>query len=87
MATITHVNVDMTGSEVEYPVPAGTAFFTLHAKDGSTTVARATGGTTWTLNLGDKETENDPNTAGTSIFLTGTNGHVVEVRLVSGISA
>ena len=71
----------MTGSEVEYTIPAGTKQIFFRPPAANFTIATESSGDTWTVEASEIYLHTFPVKESQTLYLTGTNGQVVEIML------
>lgn len=70
-------------SETEYVIPKNVASIAFHALDGDITMAHESGGPTWTLAEGDKESINTRDLQNQSLWFDGSA--TLEIRYMVGV--
>jgi len=82
---LTITKVDLTGSEVEYAIPAGTRRIFFQAPANDVTIATSTGGSVWTITATEIYLNGgfNVNNGTQTLFVTGTNGQDLIVLLES----
>jgi len=77
-----------TGSlEQTYKIPARASSVAFHALTGDIAVRTVTGTDAdhWTILEGGKESINDPNLVGSTLYFTGDDGDALEIRVITGL--
>lgn len=77
-------NTTMTGSEVTYTFHAEHTSTLFKALSSDTTITHVSGGDTFTIALGETYEVTNKNLRGHTVFLTGTNTHIVQTIVGKG---
>ena len=78
------VSLNLDGQE-EFSVPADTAAIAFHAKGGNVELRHTPAGDTWTIMAGQKESIDARSLSGQKLYVTGTAGTVLEIRMLKGL--
>jgi hypothetical protein len=82
MLEITRLNLD---GQQAFSIPDNTAAIAFHARGGNVEMRHAPAGDAWTMIAGQKESLDGRTLSGQKLYVTGTAGTILEIRLLKGL--